>query len=75
VSHVGLEFVSASASAKFINLGTNLGAIIYFSSTGSVNLSLALPLAAANVVGGVLGPTRQCGVATASSARWWWRWR
>jgi uncharacterized membrane protein YfcA len=54
-SKMGLEFLSATAHAKLINLATNGGAIIYFIVSGNVDYGLALPLAAANLLGGLCG--------------------
>lgn len=54
-SKLSLEFLSASAHAKLINLATNAGAIIYFILSGQVDYRLALPLAAANLLGGFAG--------------------
>jgi uncharacterized membrane protein YfcA len=54
-SKLGLEFLSATAHAKLINLATNAGAIVYFIASGNVDYGLALPLSAANLLGGVCG--------------------
>jgi hypothetical protein len=55
VGGLGYAFLEASANAKIINLGTNLGALAVFTVTGSVVWTLAPFLAVANVAGGYLG--------------------
>jgi hypothetical protein len=52
---LGFDFLKASAHAKFINLSTNLGSIVFFISTGKIIYSIALPMAACNALGGWLG--------------------
>jgi uncharacterized membrane protein YfcA len=52
---LGYDFLRASASAKLINVSTNLAALLLFTSQGLVNGSLALPLAACNVLGSFAG--------------------
>ena len=47
--------LNASASAKLLNVATNVAAIILFSLKGHVWWHFALPLAVANVLGSVLG--------------------
>ena len=51
----GFNFLSASASAKVVNLATNLSAVVYFAFTDNILYSLALPMAASNVVGSLVG--------------------
>ncbi|WP_067975499.1 TSUP family transporter [Nocardiopsis trehalosi] len=51
----GLDFVSASASAKIVNTATNLGALAVFAWHGNVLWLLGLGLAACNVVGAQVG--------------------
>lgn len=51
----GSDFLHASASAKLINIATNLAAIIYFSSTGHILYEFALPMAACNMAGSFFG--------------------
>jgi len=55
VGVVGYAFLKASATAKIVNIATNLGAIISFQFTGHIWWKLGLALAAANVVGGITG--------------------
>ncbi len=51
----GFSFLAASASAKAINFTTNLAAVIYFIATGNVLYQIALPMAACNIAGSVVG--------------------
>lgn len=55
VRWLGYDFLHASAGAKLLNLASNLAAIILFALKGHVWWHYALPLAAANVVGSLLG--------------------
>ncbi len=55
VRFLGYDFLNASASAKLINVATNLAALILFSLKGHVWWHLALPMALANIVGSWLG--------------------
>ena len=55
VGGLGYAFLEASANAKIINVGTNLGALIVFTLAGSVLWSIAPFMAAANIAGGYLG--------------------
>ena len=52
---LGYDFLNASASAKLLNVSTNIAALILFSAKGHIWWHFALPLALANVVGSVLG--------------------
>jgi uncharacterized membrane protein YfcA len=55
VGVLGLDFLHASASAKVINVTTNLAALAYFAWAGQLIYSIAIPMAMCNVMGGVLG--------------------
>jgi uncharacterized membrane protein YfcA len=55
VGLIGYAFLKASATAKIVNIATNLGAIISFQITGHIWWKLGLALAIANVVGGIAG--------------------
>ena len=55
VRWLGYDFLNASASAKLLNTATNLAALALFAWKGHVWWHLALPMAAANVVGSLLG--------------------
>jgi len=52
---LGMNFLGASASAKAVNVATNLAALIYFIPTGHVLWLLGLSMAACNVLGASLG--------------------
>jgi uncharacterized membrane protein YfcA len=51
----GFDFLAASASAKAVNLATNLASVLYFGVTGHILYAVALPMAACNIVGSVIG--------------------
>jgi uncharacterized membrane protein YfcA len=51
----GYDFLHASANAKIINCTTNLAALGFFILKGAVVWDIALPLAAANMIGGYIG--------------------
>lgn len=55
VGVLGYSFLSASATAKVVNLGTNVAAIAVFAATGSVLWLLGLVMACGNLLGGILG--------------------
>ena len=55
VGLLGYGFLTASATAKIINLATNLGALLVFALHGSVLWPLGLTMGLANLVGGYLG--------------------
>jgi uncharacterized membrane protein YfcA len=55
VGAFGFDFLAASASAKVINLATNLAAVAYFAGNGQIFYRFALPMAAANALGGLAG--------------------
>ncbi|WP_137896563.1 TSUP family transporter [Ramlibacter sp. 2FC] len=52
---LGYDFLNASASAKLVNVATNLSALILFTLKGHVWWHLALPLALANIAGSLVG--------------------
>ncbi|MFC0553091.1 sulfite exporter TauE/SafE family protein [Planotetraspora thailandica] len=54
-SLLGMDFVNASATAKVINTGTNLGALIVFGVQGHVWWALGLSMAVCNIAGAQLG--------------------
>jgi uncharacterized membrane protein YfcA len=51
----GYDFLAASASAKLVNVATNLAGLAYFVATGQVLYQIALPMAVCNVLGSTLG--------------------
>ncbi|WP_199442591.1 TSUP family transporter [Umezawaea beigongshangensis] len=55
VGVVGFAFLRASATAKIVNVATNLGALLYFIPAGRVLWGLGIVLAVCNVTGAVFG--------------------
>jgi uncharacterized protein len=55
VRFFGMDFVRASASAKVINLATNLSAIAFFASHGPILWAVGLTMAACNLAGAYVG--------------------
>jgi uncharacterized membrane protein YfcA len=55
VGLLGYAFLAASATAKVVNLATNLGALALFATQGSVLWQLGLMMGIANVLGAYLG--------------------
>lgn len=51
----GMDFLGASASAKIVNLATNVAALCWFLPAGQVLLAFALPMAVANIAGSLAG--------------------
>lgn len=52
---LGTEFVRSAAMAKVLNLGSNIGALVFFAVTGHVIWQLGAAMAACNVVGALFG--------------------
>lgn len=55
VAGLGYSFLNASSTAKVVNLGTNLAAVIVFGVTGSVLWALGLLMGLCNIAGAVIG--------------------
>ena len=55
VRWLGYDFLNASASAKVLNIAANAAALALFAAKGHVWWHLVLPMAAANIVGSLLG--------------------
>jgi uncharacterized membrane protein YfcA len=55
VTWCGRTLVDASADAKIVNVGSNLGGLVTFIVSGRVAWEAALPMAVAQLVGGMLG--------------------
>jgi uncharacterized protein len=55
VTLFGFRFLEASASAKIVNLSTNIAACASFLLAGHVRLTLGLPMALCNVAGSLVG--------------------
>jgi len=49
------DFLQASASAKFVNIATNIAALAYFVPTGNVLYLVAIPMAIFNMLGAFAG--------------------
>jgi uncharacterized membrane protein YfcA len=50
-----MSFLRASATAKLVNVVTNVAAFALFASTGHVLFALGSVMAVANIVGGAIG--------------------
>jgi uncharacterized membrane protein YfcA len=55
VSLLGSTLPSASADAKVVNFASNLAAVALFASQGVIHWAIALPMAAAQALGGLTG--------------------
>ena len=51
----GYDFLHAAATTKVLNLATNFVALVVFMACGSVNYATAMPMAACNLAGGLIG--------------------
>ena len=54
-SILGATLGEATASAKAVNLGSNVASLVTFALRGTVLWTIALPMAAGNVIGNVIG--------------------
>ena len=66
---LGYDFLNASASAKLLNVATNISAIALFAAKGHIWWQVGLVLAVANVVGSLIG-TRLALKHGAGFVRW-----
>jgi len=55
IGALGFDFLKASAHAKFVNLATNIGSIIYFGGSGHILFHYAIPMAVFNFTGSLIG--------------------
>lgn len=55
IAFLGYDFLHASAQAKMVNLATNLGSLVLFTMKGKILWMVAIPMAASNALGGILG--------------------
>lgn len=55
VAGLGYSFLNASSTAKVVNLGTNIAALVVFGLTGSVVWLLGLLMGVCNVAGAIVG--------------------
>ncbi len=51
----GFDFLRAAASSKVVNTATNLAAVLYFAFADHILYRIALPMAACNVLGSLVG--------------------
>ena len=51
----GDDLVEATANAKVANFASNLGSVVSFALAGAIEFRLALPMAVAQSVGGIVG--------------------
>jgi len=55
ISVLGFDFLKASAHAKFVNVATNTGSILFFAGNGHILYHYAIPMAVCNFAGSLLG--------------------
>ncbi len=55
IGTLGFDFLKASAHAKFVNLATNMGSIIFFAGSGHILFQFAIPMAIFNFIGSFFG--------------------
>lgn len=55
ISLLGFDFLHSSANAKYVNVATNLAAILYFAGTNHILYEYAIPMAVFNLSGSLLG--------------------
>ena len=52
---IGYDFVKAAGSAKLLNFGSNIGALLLFLILGHVNFMYGIILAIAQIIGSIIG--------------------
>lgn len=55
IAYIGLDFLTSSASAKFVNVATNAAALVVFIPTNHVMWAITAAMAPANLLGGLIG--------------------
>jgi uncharacterized protein len=55
ITLLGYDFLKANAHTKMVNLASNLGSFVFFAVSGKILYQVALPMAACNALGGLLG--------------------
>ena len=55
ISVLGFDFLKASAHAKFVNVATNTGSILFFAGSGHILYHYAIPMAFCNFFGSMMG--------------------
>ena len=52
---IGYDFLKAAGTAKFLNLGSNVGALFMFMYVGQVNYVYGFIMGVAQIAGGIAG--------------------
>ncbi|WIY59503.1 TSUP family transporter [Bacillus arachidis] len=52
---IGYDFLKAAGNAKFLNLGSNIGALLMFMCLGQVNYAYGFIMGIAQIAGGIIG--------------------
>lgn len=55
IAYIGLDFLTSSAVAKFVNVATNAAALVVFIPTNHIMWAITLSMAPANLIGGLIG--------------------
>ena len=55
ITFLGNDFLRSSANAKYVNVGTNIAALVYFAQSGHILYEFAIPMAVFNLFGSFLG--------------------
>ena len=55
IAYIGLDFLTSSATAKFVNVATNAAALVVFIPTNHVMWAITAVMAPANLLGGLVG--------------------
>jgi uncharacterized membrane protein YfcA len=55
IRYFAFDFLQASASAKFVNIATDIAALLFFVPTGKVLYAIAIPMAIFNMLGAYTG--------------------
>ena len=55
ITLLGYDFLTSSAHTKMVNLASNFGSLVFFIISGKILYAIALPMAACNALGGLLG--------------------
>jgi uncharacterized membrane protein YfcA len=55
ISILGFDFLKASAHAKFVNVATNTGSILFFAGSAHILYHFAIPMAVCNFLGSMVG--------------------
>ena len=55
IRYFAFDFLQASASAKFVNIATNIAALAFFVPSGHVLYAIAVPMAIFNMLGSFTG--------------------